>query len=156
MRRWPEALLAAAFALASAALLWSTYLPQYAPPGKVSIANDEFFYPRIILGVIVVTSAWQLFNALRARRGSEPASVAWGIAAAVVGLTGAFVVAMAYVGFVAASCAYVLLVAVVLGYRRIPPLLAVSFLVPFGIWLISVRVLMIPLPAGVVRILGGG
>ena len=111
------------------------------------------FYPRIVLGVTAVLSAWLVVSDLLARqRPSPPPAVHYGMVVAMFAVFGLYVGALSFLGFRVATFLYVAAANVLLdpprGARRWARTALVALLTVAATYFIFERYLLVLLPRG--------
>ncbi len=115
------------------------------------------FFPRWVGGLFAVLAAVLFVNTLRSREGldeSWPDRGGWrniGVTAGVLGLS---IALFDTLGYVLSTTLLMLVTLAVLGRHRLPVLLGVSALTSIGTYLLFSTWLRVPLPRGVLGVLG--
>lgn len=128
----------------SAFLFWHTFDPVY-DTAFAAAGRGPVFFPRIILGLMIVLAAAVTLRSALAeggaadRRGARPVLIA-------MALTAAYVFAITQVGYLFATLAYGMLLPLVFGDRNL--LAIVGFAVGYAVatWFVFERVFLIILP----------
>lgn len=98
------------------------------------VANDPFWYPKVLLVLIGVCSVWLLVKSALGRSGTPPSSIQWRALAATAIISGAYLLAYEALGFVPSTLALMLVMSGVLGFRRPLWLVVISVLFTAVIW----------------------
>ena len=130
--------------LIGALLMLSTFDPRYQGFGIGSDVSPMFF-PRILLCLWLALATVILVRGLRAPGGDWPLQMkarATGVIAAVLASTWA----MTVVGFLFAMIPCFMIVSVLLGYRRLLPIVTFGLLVPILTWFVFTALIEVFLP----------
>lgn len=150
---WRSELIAGVVALIiSATLLATTWGDSYLNTG-LGAAHSTVFYPRIILIVMTFTSLQITVTALLGRKRDNKTAKGSGqlvtkAAAITILCTIGYVMLLPQLGFLIVSILLTAVVGWAVGYRRWWILMSVAFSVPVALWLMTMYLLKIPLPAG--------
>ncbi|KAF0805943.1 hypothetical protein A6D6_01999 [Alcanivorax xiamenensis] len=98
------------------------------------VANDPFWYPKVLLILIGVCSLWLLVKSALGRSGTPPSSLQWRALAATVVISGAYLLAYEALGFVPSTLVLMLVMSGVLGFRHPLWLVVISVLFTAVIW----------------------
>lgn len=133
-----------------AALGLGVYLVARSIPGPPSGGwmEDPAFWPRILAGAILVLSAL-----LALRPGGSERAVSFaraGRGLLLLAVSAAYVWALGWAGYFAASTLWVAIVMLVAGERRWPVVVATSLLLTVAGYLVFWRVMVIALPVGII------
>ncbi len=138
-------------------LFWHTFEPAY-DTAFAAAGRGPVFYPRILLGIIIVLAATialkSLFQTSRVQISRRPADAApdragWRALPALVAaiaLTAGYVMAFSAAGYLLSTVVYALLLPLVFGYRN--PLVISAFAISYAVatWYLFEKVFLIILP----------
>ena len=121
--------------------------------GNPMVSIGPGFYPRIVLGVTALLSAWLVLSALRSPRRERPApAVHYGMVGAMFAVFGLYAGALPYLGFRVATFLYVAAANAMLdpprGARGWARMALVALLTAAATWFVFERYLLVLLPRG--------
>ena len=138
-------------------LFWHTFDPVY-DTAFAAAGRGPVFYPRILLGIIIVLAATialqSLFQTVRVQASGRPTDAATNRASwralpallAAITLTAGYVMAFSAAGYLLSTIVYALLLPLVFGYRN--PLVIGAFALSYAVatWYLFEKVFLIILP----------
>ncbi|SEP00117.1 Tripartite tricarboxylate transporter TctB family protein [Salinihabitans flavidus] len=138
-------LIGAVFALLSLFLIWHTFSDVY--QGSYQAAGrGPVFFPQILLSCLLLLSLVVMFGGLKA----EPLSLSRDVALPVISVllfTGLYVYAITAAGFLLSTIVFTFVMPLLLGYRRIWVILAITAVYPVTVWYLFDHVVQIVLPS---------
>lgn len=133
-------------------LFWHTFDPAY-DTAFAAAGRGPVFYPRILLGIIIVLAATialqSLFRTAGRPADAAPKQAGWRALPALlaaIALTAGYVMAFSAAGYLLSTIAYALLLPLVFGYRN--PLAIGAFALSYAVatWYLFEKVFLIILP----------
>jgi putative tricarboxylic transport membrane protein len=131
----------------SLALLYEGYRPKY-EAGAGDYGFSPVFLPLILIYLWLLLSVLILLRGLAVRKNQAATGFVVVLYRPVIGfvLTAAYAFLMPQIGFFSSSVMYAFLFMVILGYRRLIPLVGVSLIFPLLMWYVFTFLLNVPLP----------
>jgi putative tricarboxylic transport membrane protein len=132
-------------ALMAAWLIFHTFSDVYRLPYQAS-GRGPVFYPRIVLVCLLVFALAVIWEG----RNEPGITLNWPVLIPVISVlaaTGLYVVAIGSLGFLIATIGYTLALPVLLGYRKLPIVIAIAAIYPVAVWYLFDRIVQILLPA---------
>lgn len=130
--------------VASSGLFIHTFFSNVHMAGS-GVEHSPMFFPRIILGLMVLLSFGMLSEAIVKAQGYQPKQN-WGILAGAVALVGFLVVSFNILGFIVSSFLFLIGYGYLLGYRKKRFLIIISASATLVIWYTFNTLLTISLP----------
>jgi hypothetical protein len=120
-------------------------------PGTTDAAMAPTFFPRVALGMTIATSLLVIVTASM-RSEALPLSAMsgprWRRLAQLLVINAAYFVGLRWIGFILSSAALLIVVPLLVGYRKVVPLLLTAAILPPVIWLLFWYGLRVVLPTG--------
>lgn len=145
MRLSLATLIGAGMALLTLFLIHHTFADIYQRSYQAA-GRGPVFFPRILLGLMLVLSLAVLVQGLRESALTIRRDTALRMLAVAL-VTAAYVLAITRAGFLLSSVAFALVLPPLLGYRRVLPIVAVAAIYPLAVWYLFDRVVRILLPS---------
>lgn len=127
-------------------LLYHTFDAAY-QTSMLTAGRGPVFFPRIVLGVMLVLSCIVVVEGLFEKNTGIPTMRVVLVALAAIGLTGAYIFSMERAGFVISTLLFTCLLPFVLGYRNWPVVLVTAVIYTFAVWYIFEKLFLIILPS---------
>ena len=144
-RRFGPIAVALVFIAVALVLLGESFRHDY-HLSRASHAMGPTFFPRIILTLIIVMAALVILDSARDGRGRVRLEGV-GRVLGLITITIAYGILISWTGFVISSIAFVIAVALTLGYRRLQVIVPVAVTYGFAVWFLFQKVLLIILPS---------